>query len=466
MKIEQIYTGCLAEAAYYIESDGEAAIIDPLRETAPYIDRATASGAKIKYILETHFHADFVSGHVDLAQKTGAEIVYGPTAKANFPIHVAKDGELLELGKIIIEVLHTPGHTMESACFLLRDEMGNPHALFSGDTLFINEVGRPDLAVTSETSREDLAGLLYDSLQNKILPLPDSTIIYPGHGAGSACGKNIGQELVDSLGHQKRMNYALRPELTRTQFINEVLNGILPPPQYFPKNAQLNKSGYGKFDDVMAKGTTALSLSTFDSKLKAGALVLDARTKDEFAASHIPGAVFIGIDGDFAPWVGIVIENLQQPIVLVADAGREAEIVTRLARVGYDNCQGYLHGGLDTWVNAGRVVENVKRISAQTLESILESQQVNVLDLRRFAEFNTGHLEGAENHPLEYLLGSIGDLIPAEEYYLHCKGGYRSMIGASILLRKGFNNVVDIAGGWDAIAATALPKSTDALVIG
>lgn len=461
MKIEQIYTGCLAEAAYYIESDGEAAIIDPLRETAPYIERAKEDGATIKYILETHFHADFVSGHVDLAGLTGAEIVYGPTAKANFPIHLATDGEILKLGKVGIKVLHTPGHTMESACFLLMDESGNPHALFSGDTLFINEVGRPDLAVSKDTSREDLAGFLFDSLQNKILPLPDDVIVYPGHGAGSACGKNIGKELVDSLGHQKRTNYALRPGLTKQQFIDEVLNGILPPPQYFPKNAQLNKSGYASFEAVLAKGSKPLHLAEFEQAMGKGALVIDTRDKDAFAEGHIPGSIFIGIDGDFAPWVGIVVENLQQPIVLVADADRVVEIVTRLARVGYDNCLGYLQGGFDAWRSAGMEVAAVNRVSAEGLEAALKQHPKPVLDLRRFAEFNDGHLGIAQNHPLDYLLQSMQALDKMGGHYVHCKGGYRSMIGASLLMANGFQGIVDIAGGWDALGKTAWAAKAD-----
>ncbi len=464
MKIEQIYTGCLAEAAYYIESDGEVAVIDPLRETAPYLERAAADDARIKYILETHFHADFVSGHVDLATKTGAAIVFGPTAKADFRIHVATDGELLQLGKVQIKVLHTPGHTMESVSYLLIDEMGNPHALFSGDTLFINEVGRPDLAVSSATSREDLAGYLYDSLRSKIIPLPDDVILYPGHGAGSACGKNIGKELVDSLGHQKRTNYALRPELTRAQFIDEVLHGILPPPQYFPKNAMLNKSGYGSFDAVLAKGTVALNLAQFEAMLGKKALVLDTRSMDEFAAGHIPGALYIGIGGDFAPWVGIMIEDLQQPIVLIAPAGKEEEIVTRLARVGYDNCLGYLIDGFETWQGAGNEIAFVNRIAPEKLDDL--RGQGKVLDLRRFVEYNEGHWDCALNYPLDYLMQSFQDLDPEQTYYVHCKGGYRSMIGASVLKARGFYHVMDIAGGWDAISKTLPAPASDNLASG
>ncbi len=455
MKIEQIYTGCLAEAAYYIESDGEAAIIDPLRETAPYTERADSDGAKIKYILETHFHADFVSGHVDLAKKTGATIVYGPTAKANFDFHEATDGEILQLGKVKIKVLHTPGHTMESASFLLLDENDQPHALFSGDTLFINEVGRPDLAVSTETSREDLAGYLYSSLREKIIPLPDHVIVYPGHGAGSACGKNIGKESSDTLGRQKETNYALRPELTKEQFVDEVLNGILPPPQYFPKNAMLNKSGYVSFDEVLEQGTKGLELAAFQSKMANGALVLDTRDKGEFAKGHIPGSMFIGIDGSFAPWVGIMIEDLKREIILVADEGREEEVVTRLSRVGYDNAQGFLIGGFEAWKAAGNKVAMVKQVAPSDLS---EMKDLPIIDLRRFSEFNGGHLEGALNYPLDFIYENLGKLDKSQAYLVHCKGGYRSMVGASVMMAAGFENVSDIMGGWDAISKTD-PKS-------
>lgn len=456
MKIEQIYTGCLAEAAYYIESDGEAAIIDPLRETAPYIDRAASDGANIKYILETHFHADFVSGHVDLARETGATIVYGPTAKANFDFHEAKDGEILKLGKVKIKVLHTPGHTMESASFLLLDEMDNPHALFSGDTLFINEVGRPDLAVSTTVSREDLAGHLFDSLREKIMPLPDYTIIYPGHGAGSACGKNIGKETTDSLGQQKKTNYALREGLSKQQFIEELLNGILPPPQYFPKNALLNKSGYERFDDVLAKGTQGLELAAFQTKIANGALVLDTRNKDDFAAGHIPNSMYIGIDGDFAPWVGILIEDLKREIVLISDEGRQEEIVTRLSRVGYDNAQGYLIGGFEAWKNAGMEVAQIERIQPSEIANFDEA---TVIDMRRFAEYNGGHLAAAVNYPLDFIYESLPKLDKSKQYLVHCKGGYRSMVGASVMRAAGFKNVVDVVGGWDAISKTQLPQA-------
>lgn len=449
MKIEQIYTGCLAEAAYYIESDGEAAIIDPLREPEPYLARAESDNAQIKYILETHFHADFVSGHLDLAAQTGAEIVYGPTATASFPIHEAKDGEFLHLGKVKIQVLHTPGHTMESASFLLYNEEGQPYALFSGDTVFINEVGRPDLAVPSDKTREELAGLLFDSIQNKILPLPDEVIIYPGHGAGSACGKNIGKETMDTLGRQRQTNYALREGLSREQFIDELLNGILPPPQYFPKNALLNKRGYDSFDKVLQQGMQALDASAFKAKVDSGALVLDTRKKDAFAAAHIPGSIFIGIDGDFAPWVGIIIEDLGQEIVIVADAGREEEVVTRLSRVGYDNAQGFLRGGIEAWKAAQLPVASVERAKPEELS---QASQGEVLDLRKFSEFNAGHLAIAQNFPLDYIHQGLDQLDKDSHYFLHCKSGYRSLIGASVMLAKGFRNITDVEGGFDAIS--------------
>ncbi|MFM2376721.1 MAG: hypothetical protein RLZZ165_1818 [Bacteroidota bacterium] len=458
MRIEQIYTGCLAEAAYYIESAGEAAIVDPMRECEPYLERAARDGSQIKFVLETHFHADFVSGHLDLAAATGAEIVYGPTARPDFPIHLAKDGEYLRLGDCLIQVLHTPGHTMESVVYLLYDESGNPHALFTGDTLFIGDVGRPDLAVSSELTKEDLAGYLYDSIQNKIMPLGDDLIIYPGHGAGSACGKNIGKELVDSLGHQKRMNYALRPGISKAEFIQEVLGGILPPPQYFPKNAMLNKSGYAPFENVLSRGMQELHLAEFEQWMSDGALVLDTRHKDAFAEGHIPGSIFIGIDGDFAPWVGTVIEQLQQPIVFVSDTGREKEVVTRLGRVGYDNCQGYLRGGFQTWASAGLPVKCVRRVTVSDFASSKVMNKKQVLDLRRMAEYKASHLGDAWNFPLDYLPKSLASLDKSQGYYLYCKGGYRSMIGASVLMANGFEDIVDIAGGWDAISREAFVK--------
>lgn len=457
MKIEQIYTGCLAEAAYYIESEGEAVIIDPLRETEPYLRRAEADGAKIKYILETHFHADFVSGHLDLASKTGAEIVYGPTAKPHFPIHLATDGEFLHFGKLKIQVLHTPGHTPESSSFLLFDEQGQPHAVFTGDTLFINEVGRPDLAVKSDLSKEDLAGMLFTSLRTKIMTLPDHLIVYPGHGAGSACGKNIGKERQDTIGNQKRTNYALRANMTVEEFMKEVCTGILPPPQYFPKNAAMNQRGYTQFDDVLAKGTTALDGETFKALAQhEAALVLDTRSTEEFAAGHIPGSISIGVDGNFAPWVGTLITDLNQPILLVAPEGREDEVVTRLARVGYDNTLGYLKGGMAQWLGE---VDTVASISAAEFAKRFQQMPLLALDLRKPGEYAAQHVEGIQNFPLDYLNEKMEELDSDQTYYLHCQGGYRSMIAASILKARGFQNLVDVRGGFQALSETDLPMS-------
>ncbi|NNE56313.1 MAG: MBL fold metallo-hydrolase, partial [Flavobacteriales bacterium] len=368
MIIEQIYTGCLAEAAYYIESDGEAAIIDPLRETSPYIKKAKENGATIKYVFETHFHADFVSGHVDLANKTGAEIIYGPNATTDYDILTATDGEVFSVGKLKIKVLHTPGHTMESSCFLLFDENGKEHSVFTGDTLFIGDVGRPDLAIKSDLTKEDLAGYLFDSLRNKLMTLPDEVIVYPAHGAGSACGKNMSSETWDTLGRQKKSNYALRADMTREEFIKEVTDGILPPPQYFSKNAMINKSGYESLDKVMERGNIPLDPDTFEAMANhEGALVLDTRSKDDYAQKHIPNSIFIGVDGSFAPWVGALITDIAQPIIFIADEGREEEVVTRLSRVGYDNTLGYLEGGIAAWEKAGKDIDSIEQVSAEDL---------------------------------------------------------------------------------------------------
>jgi glyoxylase-like metal-dependent hydrolase (beta-lactamase superfamily II)/rhodanese-related sulfurtransferase len=457
MKIEQIYTGCLAEAAYYIESAGEAVIIDPLRETEPYIRRAKVDGARIKYILETHFHADFVSGHLDLAAKTGAKIVYGPTASPDFEIHQAYDGEILQVGKVKIKVLHTPGHTMESSSYLLYDEEGKMHSLYTGDTLFINEVGRPDLAVKTDRTKEDLARLLFKSLREKIMTLPDDVVVYPGHGAGSACGKNIGKERHDSIGNQKQVNYALRSGMTEDEFVKEVLAGTPPPPQYFPKNAVMNKQGYTSFDLVLAKGTTPLSGAAFEALANQdGMLVLDTRSSEEFAAGHIPNSVFIGIDGNFAPWVGTLITNLNQPILLLVPEGREVEVVTRLARVGYDNTLGFLQGGLSAWQGD---VEQVQHVDAPTFETLFLQGGLTVLDLRKPGEYAAQHLQKVENFPLDYLNENMWKLDPAKRYYLHCQGGYRSMIAASILLTRGITDIVNVNGGFEAISKTSVPTT-------
>lgn len=461
MKIEQIYTGCLAEAAYYIESNGEAVIIDPLRETTPYIERAKKDGATIKYILETHFHADFVSGHIDLAKATGATIVYGPTAEPNFKAHVAKDGEVLKVGALEIVVLHTPGHTMESSTFLLRDEKGKDVAIFTGDTLFIGDVGRPDLAVKSNLSREDLAGYLYQSLQEKILPLADEVIVYPGHGAGSACGKNMSKETTDTLGHQKAVNYALRKGITREEFVAAVTEGLVEPPQYFPKNAVLNKMGYGSIDDVMKHGMVPLSVADFKNAWKAtDALVIDTRTKDVFPMDFIPGSIFIGIDDTFAPWVGTLIPDLQQSILFLADEGKEEEVVIRLARVGYDNCIGYLKGGIEAWMEEGNETDSIQECTPEKFAQYFAEQDgLHLLDVRRQSEFESQHVIGAESFPLDFINRNMNKLDKNLTYYVHCAGGYRSMIACSILKARGFENLVNIKGGFNALKATNLPMT-------
>ena len=457
--VEQLYTNCLAEAAYYIESNGEAAIIDPLRETEPYLQLAASRGARIKYVLETHFHADFVSGHVDLAAKSGARIVFGPNAKPAYEAYIAEDGESLILGDVSIKVLHTPGHTMESSCFLLIDEEGDEVAIFTGDTLFIGDVGRPDLAVKSDLSREDLAGHLYDSLRNKIMPLPDEVLIYPGHGAGSACGKMMSDETVDTLGHQKKFNYSLRADMSREEFIREVTEGLAPPPQYFPKNALINKTGYEAFDQVMAQGLIPLSVAAFEEKAAMdGSLILDCRSETEFAKGYIPGAIFIGIDGNFAPWAGALIEDLMTPILIVADPGREEEVVRRLSRVGYDNCQGYLKGGINDWLEAGKPLLTIDEIGAEDFAGFF-NEQVNLLDVRKKSEFNAEHIVGADNFPLDLIHQQLGQLSKGEKYYLHCAGGYRSLIAASILRKHGFQKIVNIRGGFRSLSETSLQQT-------
>ena len=455
MKVEQIYTGCLAQGAYYIESNGEAAIIDPLREVEPYIRKAEADGAKIKYVLETHFHADFVSGHIDLAQKTGATIVYGPNAAPSFDIHSAKDGELLKLGNIQIKVLHTPGHTMESTCFLLIDENGKEKALFSGDTLFIGDVGRPDLAqkVKAELTEDMLAGHLYDSLRNKIMPLSDDIIVYPAHGAGSACGKNMSKETTDTLGNQKKNNYALDPSLTREEFKKAVLDGLVAPPGYFPLNVLMNIQGYDSIDKVLERGHHALSPAAFEAAAnETGALILDTRAAQDFAKGFIPNSINIGIDGNFAPWVGTMIPDIKQEILLVTDEGREEETVIRLARVGYDFTIGYLRGGIEAWKQEGRELDQIKSVSASELANLMETEpQPNILDVRKQSEHFSEHIIGAENAPLDFINDSMSQIDKSKTYYVHCAGGYRSMIFISTLKARGFENLVDVQGGFKAL---------------
>jgi hydroxyacylglutathione hydrolase len=461
MTIEQIYTGCLAQGAYYIESEGEAVVIDPLREVQPYLDRAAKSGAKIKYILETHFHADFVSGHLDLAKKSGGTIVYGPTAKPNFEAHIAEDNEVLKVGKITLTVIHTPGHTMESTCYLLKDENGKNKAIFTGDTLFIGDVGRPDLAqkVASDLTQDKLAGYLYDSLRNKIMPLEDEIIVYPAHGAGSACGKNMSKETFDTLGNQKKTNYALQ-EMTKEQFIKEVTDGLLPPPAYFPENVMLNIKGYESLDVVMDRGMSALSPQEFeDVANQHDALILDTRNAQNFCEGFIPNAINIGVDGGFAPWVGTLILDIKQPILLITDAGREQEVITRLSRVGYDNILGYLEGGFDSWKNSGKEIDTVRRISAEEFEKEVSQNHNKVIDVRKEGEFDAEHLEVADSLPLAYINDWMNNIDDSEHFYIHCAGGYRSMIAASILNSRGIRNFTEIAGGYGAIKNTSLAKT-------
>lgn len=466
MIVEQLYTGCLAQAAYYIESDGQAAVIDPLRESFPYMERAAESGARITHVFETHFHADFVSGHVDLAEKTQAKLVYGPGAKTGFEAHIAEDGERFQIGKLSLEVLHTPGHTLESTTYLLRDEQGKPHCIFTGDTLFIGDVGRPDLAQKAgQLTEQDLAGMLYDSLRNKIMPLPDDVIVYPAHGAGSACGKKMSSETSASLGEQKQFNYALRADMSKEEFVAEVTEGLMPPPAYFPENVRLNKQGYDAFDAVMERGLEALSPQAFAERQKDveaedavhPGIVLDTRSVEAFAEGHIPGSVYIGLDGSFAPWVGALVPSLATPILVVAEEGREEEAVRRLSRVGYDNARGYLKGGLAAWKGEGRPVSRVEEQQAGALVSDWPLESASVLDVRKPSEYDAGHFEGTRNVPLDYMESRLEGLDPAAPYLLHCQGGYRSLVAWSLLTRLGFTNMVNIQGGFEAMEEAGIP---------
>lgn len=460
MKIEQLYTGCLAQGAYYIESEGEVAIIDPLRETQQYIDKTEANNAKIKYVLETHFHADFVSGHVDLAKKTGATIVFGPGAKTEYNIHSATDGEELKLGELTIKVLHTPGHTLESVTYLLKDKNGKDHAIFSGDTLFLGDVGRPDLAIKSDLTERDLAGMLYNSLREKIMPLADDVIVYPAHGAGSACGKNLSKETVGVLGEQKKTNYALRANMTKEEFIDEVLDGITPPPQYFAKNAMMNKTGYNTFDDILKTGNNPLTPEEFEALANhESALVLDVRPQSDFIKGHIPNSIFIGLNGQFAPWVGALITDIKQPILLVVPEGKSEEAVTRLSRVGYDNTLGYLKGGIEAWKTSGKDIDTLESISAEEFSKRAKADNLNILDVRKDGEYKSMHLENAQHFALDYINNQMDQIAKDKTYYVHCAGGYRSVIAASILKARGYHNLVDIAGGFGAIKKTDLPTT-------
>ncbi|RKN79749.1 MBL fold metallo-hydrolase [Ulvibacterium marinum] len=453
MNIEQIYTGCLAQGAYYIESDGEVAIVDPLREVEPYLKRTKEDNAQIKYVFETHFHADFVSGHITLAKESGASIVYGPTAKPSFDAIIAEDGQEFQLGKLTITVLHTPGHTMESTTYLLKDEKGRNHAIFSGDTLFLGDVGRPDLAQkAAHMTQEQLAGLLYDSLREKIMPLADEVIVYPAHGAGSACGKNMMKETVDTLGNQKKVNYALRSDMTREEFIEEVTEGLLPPPKYFPHNVKMNKEGYEDIDEVLERGTKALSPEAFETAAnETGAIVLDVRHQDDFVKGHIPRSVFIGLNGDFAPWVGALIADTAQPILLIIPEGKEEETVTRLSRVGFDKTLGYLDGGFEAWKKAGKEFDTITSVSADMAKKNLENNETPVFDVRKESEYKSEHVLNAKNTPLDFLNNHMAEFPINGTFYVHCAGGYRSVIAASILKSRGIHNLVDIAGGFGAL---------------
>lgn len=460
MKIEQIYTGCLAQGAYYITSAGEAAIIDPLRETQPYLDRLEKDGVELKFIFETHFHADFVSGHIDLSQKTNAPIVYGPTANPEFEAVIAEDSQIFEIGDIKIKLIHTPGHTLESSCYVLIDEQGKEKALFSGDTLFLGDVGRPDLAQkAADMTQEELAGLLYDSLYTKILPLHDDIMVYPAHGAGSACGKNMQKETFDTLGNQKKTNYALNQN-SKEGFINAVTEGLFPPPAYFGMNVMMNKKGYHRFDEVLSNGMQAFTPDQFEKIAEtSGALMLDVRNNGEFAKGFIPQSVNIGLDGDFAPWVGALIADVNQPILLITKPGDEEEAVTRLSRVGFDHVLGFLKGSFESWKSIGKETDAVNRISAEEFEKEIAGSVVKIIDVRKENEYAAEHVNEAYSKPLAYINEWINEIHPEEHFYLHCAGGYRSMMAASILQARGFRNFTEIEGGFKAIASTGVPKS-------
>ena len=454
MNIEQIYTGCLAQAAYYIEHNGEAAIIDPLREAKPYIERAHRDNAKIKYIFETHFHADFVSGHIDLANKTGAKIVFGPTANPNYDVIIAKDNQKFKVGEYTIKVIHTPGHTMESTSYLLIDEHGKEHGIITGDTLFIGDVGRPDLAqeAVSDLTEDKLAGLLFDSLRNKIMPLSDDLIIYPSHGAGSACGKNMSKETTDTLGNQKKTNYALRADMTKEEFVKELLDGLAAPPKYFPQNVLMNINGYDSLDDVIEKSKSPLSLEEFEKLAnETDAVILDVRHQNDFVNGFIPNSIFIGVDGGFAPWVGTLIADVNQPILLVTPEGREEEVITRLSRVGFDNVIGYLEGSFDTWGNSGKEIDRLKSIEATVLKTNIDTHKTQIFDVRKDGEYASSHIEDAINTPLSKLNNYLNDFHTDADFYVHCAGGYRSVIAASILKRRGIHNLIDVKGGFEEI---------------
>jgi glyoxylase-like metal-dependent hydrolase (beta-lactamase superfamily II)/rhodanese-related sulfurtransferase len=458
MIVQQLYTNCLAQAAYYIESDGEVAIIDPLRDYDAYIELANSHNANIKYIFETHFHADFVSGHVDLAQKTGATIVYGPTTQTSFPVHVAHDGEELKIGKLTMRILHTPGHTPESSSYLLFDENGKEYCVFTGDTLFVGDVGRPDL-LDGVMTKEELAGMMYDSLHNKLMPLPDAVIVYPAHGAGSACGKNIGKETFSTIGEQKAKNYALQP-MSKEKFIATVTEGIAPAPAYFFKDAKLNKQGYAPIDDVITQGLTALSVADFEARMKEGATIIDTRIPDVFEHGFIPKALNFGLNGQYAIWAATLLD-ISKPVIIVADAGKEKESIERLTRVGFDAIQGYLNGGFDTWKNADKRWDMIISVDEDEFELDAKHTDIKILDVRKPGEFNDAHLTKAIHLSLDKITTEADNLNKDEEYLVHCAGGYRSMIAASYLKAKGFQRVKNVLGGWSKIQTMKLPISRD-----
>ena len=459
MKVEQIYTGCLSQGAYLIESDGEAAIIDPLREVNTYIEKAQSKNVKIKYIFETHFHADFVSGHITLSKKTGAPIIYGPNADPNYEAVIATDNQVFKIGNCTITVLHTPGHTMESSTYLLKDHNGKDYAIFSGDTLFLGDVGRPDLSQKSDDmTMEDLAGIQYESLRNRIMPLADDVIVYPAHGAGSACGKNMMKETVDILGNQKKMNYALRADMTKEEFIKEVTEGLMPPPSYFPLNAKMNKEGYEDIDSIIDRGINPISVLEFEKTANdSEAIVLDVRHQQDFAKAHIPKSIFIGLKGGFAPWVGALIADVKQPILLVVEKEEEEEAITRLSRVGFDNTIGYLEGGFLAWKESGKQVDKVTSISAQQFENEIKNNDSVIFDVRKKSEYDNERIDSAINTPLDVINNYLSDVPDKKDFYVHCAGGYRSMIAASILKSRGVHNIIEINGGFKSIKETSIP---------
>ncbi len=461
MRIEQIYTGCLAQGAYYITSNGEAAIIDPLREIKPYLERAKRDGVKIKYIFETHFHADFVSGHIDLSKATGAKIIYGPTAQPAFECIVAKDGEEFKLGDVTFKVLHTPGHTMESSSYLLKDKEEKDVALFTGDTLFIGDVGRPDLAQkAADMTQEQLAAILFHSLRDKVMTLADDVVVYPAHGAGSACGKNMSKETISSIGEQKKMNYALRANMTEEEFVKEVTDGLLPPPKYFPMNVALNKMGYENIDTVMERGLQAMNAEEFETAAnETDAVMLDTRNDSVFWKGFIPNSVNISLDGQFAPWVGTLIPDVKQQLLLIAEPGREEETVMRLARVGYDNVIGYLKDGFETWKNAGKETDTINRLTPDEFETKFNKDSTIVIDVRKQGEFNSEHVDGAINIPLDFINENLAEFPKDKEFIIHCGGGYRSMTAASILRSRGWENFMEVEGGYDKIKETKIPRT-------